>query len=274
MPGRAARGRVVRHSPAQSVGGADAFGRHATSRAVTGRDRAALRSGFVLPDDDSYDGFPPGFFARSDPGTDVGFYAAPRLVTHIDDDAIAAVGALYAELGLCGAGSGPVLDLMSSWVSHFPEKPASLTVLGMNDAELRANEMADDRVVVDLNAESSAQLPFGDGAFAAAVCCVSVDYLIHPIEVFREVARVVAPGGVFVCTFSNRCFPSKVIRGWLGTNDRGHVGIVREYFRRSGGWGDVRDSSRMPPGHRGDPLFAVWGTRSRSESAVGVAVQR
>ena len=63
-------------------------------------------------------GFPDGFFDRADPTPDADFYASPRLVTHIDDGAIAAVGALYAELGL----TGPVLDLMGSWVSHFRER--------------------------------------------------------------------------------------------------------------------------------------------------------
>jgi hypothetical protein len=46
--------------------------------------------------------FPPGFFDRDDPSPDTDFYAPPRLVTHIDDGAIAAVGALYTELGLDG----------------------------------------------------------------------------------------------------------------------------------------------------------------------------
>ena len=212
--------------------------------------------------DDLHDtGFPPGFFARSDPDTDDRFYSTPRLVTHIDDQAIAAVGALYAELGLCGAGSGTVLDLMSSWVSHFPEKPASLTVLGMNAAELDANPMADVRVVLDLNVDPTPRMDFEDASFDAAVCCASVDYLIRPISVFREVARVLRPGAPFVCTFSNRCFPTKAIRGWLGTDDQTHVAIVGAYFERSGGWGEVRAELRTPPRRRGDPLFAVWASR-------------
>ena len=212
--------------------------------------------------DDPHDtGFPPGFFDRSDPAIDDRFYSTARLVTHIDDQAIAAVGALYAELGLCGAGSGTVLDLMSSWVSHFPEKPASLIVLGMNAAELDANPMADVRVVLDLNVDPTPRMAVEDASFDAAVCCVSVDYLIRPISVFREVARVLRPGAPFVCTFSNRCFPTKAIRGWLGTDDQTHVAIVRAYFERSGGWGEVRAELRTPPGHRGDPLFAVWASR-------------
>ena len=40
--------------------------------------------------------FPPGFFDRADPDVDVAFYDSPRLVTHMEDCAIAAVGALFA----------------------------------------------------------------------------------------------------------------------------------------------------------------------------------
>ena len=60
--------------------------------------------------------FPDWFFDRVDPGPDAAFYAPPRLVTHIDDAAIAAVGALYTELGIDGTAPRPrrVLDLMSS----------------------------------------------------------------------------------------------------------------------------------------------------------------
>ena len=44
--------------------------------------------------------FPQGFFDRADPSADSRFYSQPRMVTHIDDHAIAAVGALYDELGI------------------------------------------------------------------------------------------------------------------------------------------------------------------------------
>ena len=201
---------------------------------------------------DAGGGFPPGFFDRADPSPDGMFYEPPRLVTHIDDAAIAAVGQLYDDLGL----TGDVLDLMASWVSHFRVAPARLAVLGMNRAELDANPQAAARVVHDLNADPV--LPFDDDAFDAATCCVSVDYLVRPVEVFREVARVVRPGGPFVCTFSNRCFPTKAIRGWLVTDDDGHCRLVAEYFRRAGGWDDPVVQRRTPPLHRGDPLYAVW----------------
>ena len=200
--------------------------------------------------------FPPGFFDRVDPGRDAAFYAYPQLVTHIDDTAIATVGRLYEELGV----NGRVLDVRSSWVSHFRTPPASLTVLGMNGRELARNRQARNRVVHDLNAVPS--LPFREGSFDDAVCCVSVDYLVRPVEVFTDVARVLGPSGRLVCTFSNRLFPTKAIRGWLYASDDGRCEIVREYFRLAEGWGPAEVRRCTPADHRGDPLFAVWARRS------------
>jgi SAM-dependent methyltransferase len=199
--------------------------------------------------------FPSGFFARSDETDDARFYESTRLVTHIDDHAIEEVGALYDELGI----EGEVLDLMSSWVSHFRRPPARLTVLGMNERELAANHLADERTVHDLNADP--HLPYEDGSFDDAVCCVSVDYLTRPVEVFADVARVLRPGGRLATTFSNRVFPTKAIRAWLASDDEGRCAIVEEYFARSGAFESATIERRTPVGWRGDPLFAVWASR-------------
>jgi SAM-dependent methyltransferase len=196
--------------------------------------------------------FPAGFFDRGDESDDAGFYSFPRFVTHIDDGAIAAVGALYEELGI----DGEVLDLMSSWVSHFVQTPKALTVVGMNAEELAANPQASSWRVHDLNADPA--LPFADDVFDHATCCVSVDYLTQPVEVFREVGRVVRSGGLLVVTFSNRLFPTKAVRGWLGSGDDTHQRIVAEYFRRSGAFESPVTRRCTPAAAPGDPLFGVW----------------
>ena len=202
------------------------------------------------------DRFPEGFFDRQDDGPDTSFYAPDRFVTHIDDRAIAAVGTLYAELGV----TGRVLDLMSSWISHFAEPPAHLTALGMNERELTANPLAADVVVHDLNADPI--LPFADESFDDAVCCVSVDYLTRPVEVFAEVGRVLRPGGRFVTTFSNRCFPTKAVLGWLANDEPARCRIVETYFAESGAFQPAVVDVRLAPGTGGDPLYAVWAVRS------------
>ena len=213
------------------------------------------------------DPLPGWFLARDDDSSDAAFYRSPRLVTHIDGGAIDAVGGLYAELGVDGSAPGPrrVLDLMSSWVSHLRTAPAELVVLGMNAAELAANPMATGSVVHDLNTDP--RLPFADASFDAVLCCVSIDYLTRPVDVLAEAARVLRPGGPVVITFSNRCFPTKAVHGWLAADDAGRCAIVADYLRRAGGLTEPEISVRTPAGraeggsYRGDPLYAVVARR-------------
>jgi SAM-dependent methyltransferase len=199
--------------------------------------------------------FPTGFFGRADEFDDAIFYEPLRMVAHIDDGAIGAVTSLYDELKI----NGRVLDLMGSWISHFDAPPAELSVLGMNLTELQANPMASSVHTHDLNV--SPALPFADHHFDDVVCAVSVDYLTRPVEVFAEVCRVLKPGGRFVCTFSNRCFPTKAIRGWLIATEHQRCEIVAKYFELADGYTPAVTENRtgtVP----GDPLYAVWATKN------------
>ena len=142
-------------------------------------------------------------FRRYDETPDEDFYRTPRIVTHIDDRAIAAVTQLYREFFPPG---GEILDLMSSWVSHLPPEIEYRRVigLGMNEVELRRNERLNAYVVQNLN--TNPRLPFADAEFDGCGICVSIDYLTRPIEVLREVGRVLRVGAPIVITFSK--FPA------------------------------------------------------------------
>jgi len=195
----------------------------------------------------------PVAYTREDESPDDRFYSFPRRVVHIDDGAIAALGRLYAEVLPTG---GRLLDLMSSWRSHLPSGVTAREVVGLG---LNADEMADNpqltsHVVHDVNRHP--RLPFGAGEFDGAMCAVSIQYVIHPVQLFQEIRRVLRPGSPFVVSFSNRCFPTKAVAVWLGTTDAQHLTLVRAYFEAGGGWTDVRDEDRSPGG--GDPLYAVW----------------
>ena len=148
-------------------------------------------------------------FRRRDESSDTDFYSQPRFVTHIDDLAIASLGAHYARTLQSGWG---VLDLCTSWISHLPPAGApalgEVVGLGMNAEELEANDrLTGGRVVQDLNTDPA--LPFEEGRFDAVLNAVSVDYLTQPLEVAREMHRVLRPGGTVILSFSNRCFPTK-----------------------------------------------------------------
>ena len=197
---------------------------------------------------------PPAAFTRHDESPDEQFYSFPRKVVHIDDGAIAALGQLYAEVL---PRSGRILDVMSSWRSHLPDGvPFSEVVgLGMNSEEMADNPQLTRFVVHDLNRDP--RLPFAPQAFDGAVCAVSIQYMIQPVPVFREIRRVLRPGAPFVLSFSNRCFPTKAVAVWLGGSDEDHVELVSAYFGAAGGFTAVTAEDRSPS-DGGDPLYAVW----------------
>lgn len=200
----------------------------------------------------------PDRFPREDESDDAIFYAVPRLVTHIDEHAIAAVTRLYREHLPAG---GDVLDFMASWVSHLPEdvRYRHVTGLGMNRVELDANPRLHRRIVHDLNREP--RFPFADAEFDAATCCVSIDYLVKPVAVLADLARVCRPGATLLITFSNRCFPTKAIAPWLFTDDQGHLSLVATMLEDAGRWERIEQLDRSPHPGRSDPLYAVIARR-------------
>jgi hypothetical protein len=195
-------------------------------------------------------------FRRYDETPDEEFYSVPRLVTHIDDRATAAVTQLYREFF---PPDGTILDLMSSWVSHLPEEVRYERVvgLGMNEVELKRNPRLDEYVIQNLNTDP--RLPFGDGEFDGVGCCVSIDYLTRPVDVLREVGRVLKVGSPAIISFSNRCFPDKAVAIWHQLDDQGHVHLVEEYLREAGNFENVRGLDRSPRRLFSDPLYAVIG---------------
>lgn len=204
--------------------------------------------------------FPPDAFRRQNEEDDRLFYAWPRRVVHLDE---AALGALMRLYGTLVPPKGCVLDLMSSWRSHLPPWFAgTLLGLGLNRDEMRDNPQLAQAIVHDLNRDP--RLPFNDVAFDAALCAVSVQYLIRPIEVFDEVRRTLKPGAPFIVSFSNRCFPEKAVALWRAANDDQHGAIVAAYFSASGGvgqaWSELAEYAHTPTGS--DPLYALWAARA------------
>lgn len=197
---------------------------------------------------------PPEAFARVDDGDDLDFYAPPRLVTHIDDNAIAALMSFYGSML---QPDSIVVDLMSSWVSHLPPDVAFAEVIGhgMNARELSANPRLTRWFVQDLNRQPA--LPLADGSCDAVLCCASVQYLQKPFEVFADVRRVLRPGGPCIVSFSNRCFPTKAVAIWRGLDIQGHARLVRLYYEGAG-FTSVAVKV-LADGIYSDPLIAMVG---------------
>ena len=199
---------------------------------------------------------PPGAFLKDDGGDDFAFYSSARLVTHIDEAATQALTAYYRATLPAG---GVLLDLMSSWVSHLPSEMAFSEVIGqgMNVEELRSNSRLSQSFVQDLN--RSPLLPLEASSCDAALCCVGVQYLQRPVEVFAEVLRVLRPGAPLIVSFSNRCFATKAVAIWRSLDDTGHAALVRLYLQRAG-FRDVH-AEMLRDGAESDPLIAILGRR-------------
>jgi hypothetical protein len=165
-----------------------------------------------------------------------------------------------------------VLDLMASWDSHLPQDACCRSVvgLGLNRNELAANKALSTFIVQDINRVPL--LPFDSESFDVVLNTVSVDYLVHPFEVFREIGRVLRPGGLLLVVFSNRMFPGKAVRVWREASDAERLMIVEDYFASAECFESPRrfiyQGRPRPSGDRyrrlaipSDPVFAVFADK-------------
>ena len=207
--------------------------------------------------------------ARLDPREDALFYSRPRLVQHLDSSAIAGIGEIYRQMLKPGM---QVLDFMSSWVSHLPGDLDDITVtgLGMNAEEMSQNPRLASHVVHDVNLEP--RLPFEDATFDAVICSASVEYLVQPVVVFRELARVVKPGGHVVMTFSDRWFPTKAIELWSELHPFERMGLVLDYFRQAEGYDKLATHSSRGLPRPADDKYA--DQRSTADPVYAVRAER
>jgi hypothetical protein len=208
-------------------------------------------------------------FARKDNQPDIKFYSSPRLVHHLDSLARSIVRDIH-DIYLKNRES--ILDLMASWDSHLPETFSSsqLTVLGMNLKELKANPIADDHIVQDINQYPI--LPFQEKSFDGIICTSSVEYLTKPIEVFNEIARVLKPGGICVMTFSNRWFPPKVVLIWEELYEFERVGLVIDYFLKTQSFEEITTVSYRGRSRPQDDKY--YGSVPYSDSVWGVIAKK
>ncbi|ACK70357.1 Methyltransferase type 11 [Gloeothece citriformis PCC 7424] len=204
---------------------------------------------------------------KLDPSEDDLFYSFPRFVTHVDDNFIHQLTNLYRERLTPNT---PILDLMSSWVSHLPEEIEFSHVEGhgLNEEELAKNPRLDHYIVQNLNLNP--KLPFDDQEFDAVLNAVSVQYLQYPEAVFSEIYRILKPGGVAIISFSNRMFYQKAIAAWREGTENSRVELVKHYFQSVSGFSKPEVVVRQPsiPSFLGmfglasvDPFYAVIANR-------------
>jgi SAM-dependent methyltransferase len=209
-------------------------------------------------------------YSRLDESDDLEFYSRDRLVSHLDSLALSTVEKLIGTLVV--EESPAILDLMAGWDSHIPGDLRSREAvgLGLNENELRENKVLSEAVIHDLNKDP--YLPFPDNRFDAVVNTVSVDYMTKPAEVFKEVGRVLKPGGLFLVIFSNRMFPEKAVKVWREAGEEERVLLVEDFFKEAGlfekpsvflskGKPRPKDDPYAHLGIPSDPIYAVYADK-------------
>lgn len=207
-------------------------------------------------------------FQRLDETPDSVFYSIPRFVEHIDAKAVKALIAYHDKEFRVIARAlydrpSPLLDVLdvcSSWVSHlhseFDSKPSfRVTGVGLNKEELSRNPQLNEYLVQDLNSKSV--LPFPDKSFDVVLLQLSIDYLTQPVNVLREVGRVLRPGGEVLIAFSNRVFIDKAVALWTGKADIDHIETVGSYMFLARDFTRIEAVDISPSDTTSDPLFVV-----------------
>lgn len=209
-------------------------------------------------------------FSRLDESDDSAFYTRDRFVSHLDSLALSTVEQVIGRLIV--EERPAILDLMAGWDSHIPKtlNPSEVVGLGLNVNELEQNRALTTYVLHDLNREP--RLPFSDNRFDVVINTVSVDYMTQPVAVFKEVSRILKPGGLFLVIFSDRMFPQKAVRLWRESSHDERVILVDEFFKQSGGFekpsvfvskGKPRPADDKYAGSTplSDPVYAVYGDK-------------
>lgn len=140
----------------------------------------------------------------------------------MDDGAIAALRDLYSDLEI----DGRVLDLCGGGYEYFEVPPDQL---------------------VQFDGADATDLPYADREFDDVVCVLGSRS--SPLKALDEVARVLKPGGHFVCAFVG------------GADDTGRMRKLRQTFDRASSFGGAQSDLRTSLTGSGDRLWAVWAAK-------------
>jgi ubiquinone/menaquinone biosynthesis C-methylase UbiE len=76
------------------------------------------------------------------------------------------------------------------------------------------------------------EMPFADGAFDVALNCISCHFYLEQVRAFREICRVLVPGGRFFCAaVTSRLGGVASLRGMAVYHP---VPVLQEHFRQAG----------------------------------------
>ena len=104
-------------------------------------------------------------------------------------------------------------------------------------------------------------MPYEDNTFDVVTNAVSVDYLTKPLEMMKEVHRVLKPGGLAVHELLQPVFPDQSGFGVDRHGDLDHIWIVGAYFHFAGGFQGLAAEDISPKPGKTDPMYVVFARK-------------
>ena len=92
---------------------------------------------------------------------------------------------------------------------------------------------------------------------------------MNPIDVFREIQRVLRPAGEALVAVSHRIFPTKAIALFRAAPPPERPRIVANYFQAAGGFETPELLDRSP--QRPQPTDPLWVVAARRTPATAVS---
>jgi SAM-dependent methyltransferase len=154
--------------------------------------------------------------------------SAPSCHPRLSQDELQLLEAGYARL--LGEGEfSEVLDLLGGSERFTPEQAAGSLLAPTPQAR---GADAHRRVMLQVAQDLDEQplLPFEDGAFDAVLVTLDVGALRRPLEVFREVGRVLQPGGLVAVSFGRAALDEAHTRLWALAGDREQLMLAEAYI--------------------------------------------
>lgn len=177
------------------------------------------------------------------------------LKPNIESVAKQQIESLYSELL---PKHSKILDVLSNNCSYLANNYQTGFLAGIGDDEklLSENKRLDTYTTQDLNSDLT--LPFESNSFDAAICTLAIETLSNPLELMKEIVRVVNQKGKFIITFVNVYSPDQSISLWSQLHPFERIQLVLEYFRESGLFAELNTVSNR--GRSKNSIYAVWGT--------------
>ena len=200
---------------------------------------------------------------KLDERDDALWYARPRFCAHVDDGFLEQLTRLYRQRT---TPEFACLDLCASHVSHYPYAYAYVLGHGLNREELERNDQfrrgMNTFFVRNFNEHPVVDAP--DRTFDMVSMCVSIQYMQRGEELFREIFRVLKPGGVAIISYSNRMFYEKAVSVWRDGTGYSRTQLVKSYFQNVNGFTEPEVITEVLPDgiedKKGNPFVKMMKT--------------